>query len=144
MFRMRNIVRLALALTAAAIALQGRAAHADLRFTNQSESTIYVAMGWRDMAYCGEWGGWRAAGWYPVQKGETTTVWYGNCASMNRYWYYYAESADGSAKWEGDVPFTVSATSAFDICDGGTLGGDTYYFRGFDVGSHRDFTMSLY
>jgi len=145
MFRMRNIVRLALALTAAAIAMPGRAAHADLKFTNQSESTIYVAIGWRDVAHCGEWGGWRSAGWYPVRKGETATVWYGDCASMNRYWYYYAESEDGS-KWDGDVPFDVHPTAPFDICQDGTIASDlkVYYFRGFDVGSYRNFTMTLY
>jgi len=140
---MRTVLALAVVVTAASVA-PARAAHADLMFTNYSQTTAYVAIGFYDPSACGSRDPWRSVGWYAVPRGETVKVYNGSVSDRNRYWYFYADAEDGST-WSGDYYFPVDPVHAFDLChDAG--GGDIGQrgFREFDVDDADDFTMILY
>jgi uncharacterized membrane protein len=133
-----------LAVVAAAIALPGKAAHADLKFTNHFQTPIYVLIGWYDENSCGSFDPWRAKGWYRVDRGQTATLFYGDLTHVGRYWYYYAMSEDRSFVWEGDYYFFVNPDAAFDICDTPGPGVDKLGFREMDLNGFSDYTMTLY
>jgi uncharacterized membrane protein len=133
-----------LAVAAAALALPGKAAHADLKFTNHFAQPVYVLMGFYDPNSCGSFNPWRAIGWYKVERGQTVATYSGNIGSVSPYWYYYATSEDRKTNWTGDYDFMVNLTAGFDICDTPGPGVDKLYFRQADVGNAADYTITLY
>jgi uncharacterized membrane protein len=78
---------------------------ADVRFTNNYTSKIYVAYMRLDRA-CGDDCGdpWNVLGWVNLAPGETQTR---PNPTGNRWFYYYAEADDG-AFWAGDFIAEVS------------------------------------
>jgi uncharacterized membrane protein len=140
---LRRVLGLALAITVAAVALPGRAAHADLTFTSHYGSKVYVAFASSDATCPGAtyYDRWRVKGWYAVEPGQLITVLVGTVAQKEIFWY--AESADRKAVWAGSWPFPVTP-SAFDHCsverpDGGEL----RFFSDIHIGDYYIFDIAL-
>jgi len=80
-----------------------------VNFTNLSGQHIFIAYMFRDFA-CSAAGGvcsdapWRVAGWVSLANGETQ---YRDNPTSNRWFYYYAEGANGPP-WSGNNIVTVS------------------------------------
>ena len=73
------------------------AGHFDLRFRNYYQSTVDVAVMYRDFSgACDDYGGWATAGWWQVARGQTVHV----LNTTNRYVYFYADAPDGTS-WSG-------------------------------------------
>jgi hypothetical protein len=82
------------------------------------------------------------AGWWSLTDGSSATVWSGDCAWLNRYWYFYAQSSNGLT-WSGPIDVTVT-NNAFSQCQWDNTG--TSYTAGFqliDVGINWDYTVTL-
>jgi uncharacterized membrane protein len=139
-----------LAVAAGALALPGKAAHADLKFTNYYQTPVYVAIGWYDPYACGDISPWRAKGWYRIGYRETVTLWSGKLTDTNNYWYYYAESEGpvylaSKRYWEGPYEFLVNDTDAFDICDSGGPGlSPRYGFKEIIASGRDDIEIPLF
>ena len=89
-------------------------ANAWFRFRNKTNTTIWVAFQ-RYSPHCDENSEWAVAGWWKLTPGQTKTVFGADLQTVNKYYYYYAEGADGSV-WSG--PFdTCTPITAFDWCD---------------------------
>jgi uncharacterized membrane protein len=124
---LRHTLGLALAITAAAIALPGRPACADLILKNDYKATISVAVAfYQAPAACSLLGGWEVKGWYVIAPGQSATAIYGDLRKRNPYdggtYYLYAFATDG-AEWKGPHLTTLNMSQAFDICDGVTTAG---------------------
>ena len=53
---------------------------------------------------------WSKVGWWTALPGQTVTVYTGDVASVNRYWYYFAvadDSGDIIGTWAGPYPVVV-------------------------------------
>jgi len=71
--------------------------HFDLKFRNYYQSTVNVAVMYRDFSGgCDDYGGWATAGWWQVPRGQTVHV----LNTTNRYVFFYADAADGTT-WTG-------------------------------------------
>ena len=89
-------------------------ANAWFRFRNKTNTTIWVTFQWYS-PNCDIGSNWAVAGWWKLTPGQTKTVFGADLQSVNTYYYYYAEGADGS-KWSG--PFdTCAPITAFNWCD---------------------------
>jgi hypothetical protein len=69
-------------------------------FKNSTSSTVSVAYMRRDAPTCSERCGsnWAVLGWVVLAPGESKSR---PNPDQNRWFYYYAESADGSLVWNG-------------------------------------------
>src|SRR5688500_2485725 len=100
---------MALLLGIVSLTLPAPPAHADLRFTNNYPTPVWVAVGYPSgYSYLYDETIWRSMGWYRVERGQTITVYKGDVSRVNRYWYAYALAADG-AEWSGQYLFRVSS-----------------------------------
>jgi hypothetical protein len=80
--------------------------------------------------------------WYTVSYGETVSVWNGDVAWLNRYYYFHAESDTGSV-WDGPINVEVT-NSAFNQCQWDDGGCDRWVgFQEIDVGGNWDYTITL-
>jgi len=93
----------------------------------------------------GEGGDFQAQGWWSIEPGSCARVYADDLEDVNRYWYYYAEAADGSV-WAGPYRVLVS-NKAFDHCfllvsDADSP--DRYIgMRELDIGDNDDYTLNL-
>jgi hypothetical protein len=71
-----------------------------VKFTNATGSTVYVAYMRREANRCGARCGsnWAVLGWIKLEPGASQSR---ANPDKNRWFYYYAESADGSMVWNG-------------------------------------------
>jgi uncharacterized membrane protein len=80
-------------------------AAAEFRVCNKSQETVDVAFGYDG----GGKTGWIAEGWYTIGRGRCVTVYGGRL--NGRYYYLYAEGADGN-EWNGEgtegSPFCIT------------------------------------
>jgi uncharacterized membrane protein len=89
-----------------------------LRFVNGYRTTIWTMVEWyhpgcRDGEdYLGEW---EKAGWWKIDPGGSAVVFGGDVSDVNRYWYYFANAADG-AVWAGPFGERVPL-QAFQWCE---------------------------
>lgn len=125
---------------------------------NQSSDKIYVAFGYldapdnRDVDYgshpqsMSSTTGWVAAGWFNLNSGECTNPYPHELWRRNRYYYVYAETANGKT-WGGNTYFCIDRHNRFSWGqrrDGSCEG----VFRGFykvDIGGGRvqNYTFTL-
>ena len=105
-----RVLALALALPIALplVAATATEARADFRVCNEAEDTIGVALGYRAKD------GWVSEGWWHVGGGECQVLVAG--ALTSRFYYLYAENADRSRRWGGDVRM-CTAEDEFKIVD---------------------------
>jgi uncharacterized membrane protein len=89
---------------------------------------------------------WQSLGWFIINPGQCAIVYANDLHDVNnRYWYFYADSPDGTV-WSGDVVI-MTPNVAFDRCIGDPLpSAEDPHPRGFrllDVGDYDDFTVNL-
>ena len=116
-----------------------------LAFCNSFTEDVWVAYMFYSPDTCGGEGqNWQTIGWFRASPGQCTTV-YGNSLGdvNNRYWYFYAQNASGSAKWSGPIDVDVT-NEAFNHCYG--IGNTQSWVAGYrllDVGDYDNFTVTL-
>lgn len=74
-------------------------AKADFRVCNSTQNLVGVALGYRAKS------GWVTEGWWHVDASSCKTLIEGPLAS--RYYYIYAEDAEGGGRWEGKVNMCI-------------------------------------
>jgi uncharacterized membrane protein len=89
-------------------------ANAWFRFRNKTNTTVWVAFQWYS-PNCDNGSDWAVAGWWKLSPGQTKTVFGSDLQSVNAYYYYYAEGADGTV-WAGPYN-TCTPIKAFNWCD---------------------------
>lgn len=82
------------------LAFSGAGAYADFRVCNATQRNVGVAIGYRAAS------GWRSEGWWQVGPTSCKTLIEGPLSS--RFYYLYAEDADGKGRWDGKVNMCVS------------------------------------
>lgn len=82
------------------LACSGSLAYADFRVCNSTQKTVGVAIGYRAST------GWRSEGWWQVGPTSCKTLIEG--ALSSRFYYLYAEDANGTGRWDGTVNMCVS------------------------------------
>jgi uncharacterized membrane protein len=116
-----------------------------LRFVNGYRTSISTMVEWhhpdcRDGDdYLGEW---EKAGWWNLEPGQSAIVFGGDLADVNRFWYFFADAADG-AFWAG--PFEeVVPWNAFQACEKiRTSNSFVVGMRELDIGDSADFTLTF-
>ena len=117
-----------------------------LTIHNQYTASLSVAiMFWSPDTCSGEGAGWEMMGWWNIDPGGSALVYANDLEDLNRYWYYYAHSSDGT-RWAGNGDWVRSVPRArFDQCFGLGVVGDTEEvdFRQLDIDSNDNFTLNL-
>ncbi len=112
-----------------------------LVFCNRYTSPVSVAIMRYDPQSCPNGDRFSVQGWWNIPPNVCTTV-YGGSVGYNRYWAFYAESADGRT-WTGDVRAWVS-NNAFKLCHSDSCSPCRVVgFRQFDVNSYDNYTINL-
>jgi uncharacterized membrane protein len=113
-----------------------------LQFCNNYTAEVWIAILWRT-PNCPDGGDWTKEGWFRLGPGQCGVVSGENLHEVNRYWYYFAQAADG-AFWAG-VPHILVPYEPFRWCvstsstDSRDVG-----LREVDVGKSNDVTVSLF
>ena len=98
----------ALSALLAVLALGAAPARADFRVCNGTQSLVGVAIGYRAEA------GWTTEGWWRIPATTCKSIIEG--ALSSRYYYLYAEDAEGRGRWAGNVNLCI-AEDEFKITD---------------------------
>jgi Protein of unknown function (DUF1036) len=72
----------------------------EIRFTNETSSTVWVAVMFYSPDGCAAYGQWGTRGWWQIAPGGTAFA----LRTNNRYAGYYAESANGTGMWRTSRP----------------------------------------
>lgn len=114
-----------------------RAAHADLKLCNSTNSRIGIAIGYKDTA------GWITEGWWNVASHSCETLLKGNLIA--RYYYVHAIDYDRGGEWRGpaqlctdDKAFTIKGVD--DCAERGYK--QTGFFE-VDTGEEQAWTVRL-
>lgn len=83
-----------------ALGMTSMEARADFRVCNSTQNTVGVAIGYRAKA------GWMTEGWWHIDASSCKTLIEGPLTS--RYYYLYAEDAQGGGRWDGKVNMCVA------------------------------------
>jgi uncharacterized membrane protein len=112
-----------------------------LNFVNAvPNSTIWIAYLYYNDGCSGS--PFQKEGWYAVTYGNSVSVWNGDVAWLNRYYYFHAESSTGSV-WDGPINVEVT-NNAFNQCQWDDNGCDRWAaFQEIDVGGNWDYTITL-
>ena len=103
-------------------------------------TTIWIAYLYYDSGCSGT--PFRKQAWYAVPYGGTVSVWNGDVAWLNRYYYFHAESSNGLS-WDGPINVEVT-NNAFNQCQWDDTGCDHWEgFQEIDVGINWDYTITL-
>lgn len=85
---------------------------------------------------------WRKQGWWRLEPGQTKTV--DGARITNRYSYFYAESSDGTLKWESNSSVACVSNRAFRACWSDCSGQNRRVgLRKVDAGSRSSYTVNL-
>ena len=110
---------------------------ADFRVCNEADDTVGVALGYRGQD------GWVSEGWWHVPGGQCQILVSG--ALTSRFYYLYAENAERSARWGGEVRM-CTAQDEFKIVDVKDCIARGYARMGFgeyDTGDQSSWTVRL-
>ena len=116
-----------------------------LSFVNMvPNSTVWVAYLYYNSGCSGS--PFQKEGWYSAPYGGSVTVWNGDVAWLNRYYYFYATTSGVNPQlyWTGPINVTVT-NAAFNQCQWDNA--NTTYTAGFqeiDVGINWDYTVTLW
>ncbi|MCB8839556.1 DUF1036 domain-containing protein [Aurantimonas sp. VKM B-3413] len=113
------------------------AAKADFRVCNGTQSLVGVAIGYRAEA------GWTTEGWWRIPATTCKSIIEGPLSS--RYYYLYAEDADGKGRWAGQVNLCI-AENEFKIVgvkDCFKRGYQKMGFREYDTGEQASWMVQL-
>ena len=119
-----------------------------LTLCNNYSTEITTAIMFYSPDTCGGEGeDFQMIGWWNLAPGSCALVYANDLDDLNRYWYYFAQAADG-ASWTG--PFFASVPdAAFNQCYGiGVSIGDgdestEIAFRQLDIGDNDDYTLTF-
>ena len=112
-------------------------ARADFRVCNGTQSLVGVAIGYRAEA------GWTSEGWWRIPATTCKSIIEGPLSS--RYYYLYAEDADGRGRWGGPVNLCI-AENEFKITgvkDCFKRGYQKMGFREYDTGEQGSWMVQL-
>lgn len=112
-------------------------AQAAFRVCNGTQSLVGVAIGYRAEA------GWTTEGWWRIPATTCKTIIDGPLSS--RYYYVYAEDAEGQGRWAGSVDLCV-AENEFKIAgvtDCFKRGYQKIGFREYDTGEQASWMVQL-
>lgn len=116
------------------------------QFCNQYSSELWVAIvRYTPNCYDGNdyLGDWTKEGWWHLNPGECKIVDGDDLEDVNRYYYYYAEAADGNY-WAGPIPVAYIPQEAFNLCiDTGVEPSRELGFRELDIGDYDNYTINL-
>ncbi len=118
--------------------LQAPPAKADFRACNKTESTVNIAIGYRDGAE------WITEGWWTINKNACDTLVEGDLAS--RYYYLYAVQTDENGEWDGEAYMCVRRPKEFTIRgieDCVARGYERTGFFEIDTGEQSSWTVQL-
>lgn len=127
----------AIGLTVLSAPLTASAAKADFRVCNGTQSLVGVAIGYRAEA------GWTTEGWWRIPATTCKSIIEGPLSS--RYYYLYAEDADGNGRWAGPVSLCI-AENEFKIAgvkDCFQRGYQKMGFREYDTGEQASWMVQL-
>lgn len=116
-----------------------------LRFANNSSSTVWIAIMFYDPNGCGEDGNWGTAGWWHAAPGQEVHT---NIYTSNRYFCFYAEGENGEV-WSGPYGPIYCNNEAFNSCVNIASTADIYALgvQEVDAGwwhwAYNHFTMHL-
>lgn len=110
-----------------------------LRLQNDYRATIWAMIEWRHPG-CPDGGDWEKKGWWQIEPGQSAVAFGGDLDDVNRYWYYFAEAADGAA-WAGPFQEWVPST-AFQWCKNTSSSQARLVgMRQLDIGDSEDHTL---
>lgn len=112
-------------------------ARADLRLCNKTNSTVGVALGYKDQK------GWASEGWWNIRPQECKTLLEGNLIA--RYYYIYAIDYDKGGSWDGKATLCTHE-KIFTIRGRTNCEARGYRTTGFfevDTGEETDWTITL-
>nr|WP_116002843.1 DUF1036 domain-containing protein [Consotaella salsifontis] len=121
----------------ASLTLTARSAFADFRVCNGTQSLVGVAIGYRAEA------GWTTEGWWRIPATTCKSIIEGELSS--RYYYLYAEDAEGRGRWAGNVDMCI-AENEFKIVgvkDCFARGFQEIGFREYDTGEQGSWMVQL-
>jgi uncharacterized membrane protein len=121
----------------AAAPLTAAPAAADFRVCNGTQSLVGVAIGFRAAD------GWTTEGWWRIPATTCKSIKEGKLES--RYYYLYAEDAEGRSRWAGDVDLCI-AEDEFKIVgvqDCFKRGYQKMGFRQYDTGEQASWMVQL-
>lgn len=117
--------------------LSSTEAKADFRVCNGTQSLVGVAIGYRAEA------GWTSEGWWRIPATTCKSIIEGTLSS--RYYYLYAEDAEGQARWAGEIDLCI-AENEFKIAgvkDCFKRGYQKMGFREYDTGEQASWMVQL-
>jgi hypothetical protein len=87
----------------------------------------------------------RKEGFYVIGPGASINTWNGDVSSLNRYWYFWAQSVNGLYWAGGDGPIEISFPHEFDQCvyDNANMT-MTVGLQEIDVNGYSQFTVNLW
>ena len=84
----------------------------DVHFINGYTRQLQIAIMFKQDS-CSEYGRpWGTRGWWLLNPGQEAYV----VDTNNRFFYYYAETTDGSRLWTSDGPTVPVPPRKFDLC----------------------------
>jgi uncharacterized membrane protein len=128
---------LTLGLSVLSLPLFAAAARADFRVCNGTQALVGVAVGQRTAE------GWVSEGWWRIPATTCRSVIEGELQS--RYYYIYAEDAEGVGRWAGDIDMCI-AENEFKIVgvkDCFARGYQKMGFREYDTGGQGSWMVQL-
>ncbi len=140
-FRARQILRgLAPVLLAGIASFAPQAmeeARADFRVCNGTQSLVGVAIGYRNEE------GWVSEGWWRIPATTCRSIVEGQLNS--RYYYLYAEDAEGVGRWAGDIDLCIAENEfrVVGVSDCFSRGFQEMGFREYDTGSQASWMVQL-
>ncbi len=113
-----------------------------LTFCNRHNQTVWVSI-IRYTPNCPDGGDWTKEGWWGIEPGQCKIVYGGDLQKVNRYFYYYAETA-GGVIWTGPI-FTFVPIQPFSWCLAtANTSSRSVGFRLLDIEHYNNFTLSLW
>lgn len=112
-------------------------ARADFRVCNATQSLIGVSIGYRNEE------GWVSEGWWRIPATECRSVIEGQLSS--RYYYLYAEDAEGVGRWAGDINLCIAENEfrVVGVEDCFPRGFQEMGFREYDTGGQASWMVQL-
>jgi len=112
-------------------------ARADFRVCNATDTLVGAAVGYRSEE------GWVSEGWWEIPATSCATLIEGQLSS--RFYYVYAEDAEGTGRWAGDINMCV-ADDEFRIVgvhDCFSRGYQRMGFKEYDTGRQGSWMVQL-
>lgn len=112
-------------------------ARADFRVCNGTQSLVGVAIGYRNEE------GWVSEGWWRIPSTTCRSVVEGQLQS--RYYYLYAEDAEGVGRWAGDIDLCIAENEfrVVGVEDCFSRGYQEIGFREYDTGAQASWMVQL-